>query len=203
MGRHAWAGYVESAEVRNLLWKSAERLKVAWERDQEDPKSYPTNTSFVLAEIRAGVTGQRAMRSVGHLRLPTPPKRLAELVSERTVKAIWEDNRNGRFEDAIAHASATDYKNPDKSWKIFQGIIRAMEAAYLVEYWGLGFIRKPKVNILHKGLNEIAKAAGIGDQTEEGFAEFLDDLCPCGLKKHREAVRKLSSRSARMRRPKD
>src|SRR6202035_5979106 len=144
--------------------------------------------------------GQRTSSSAIHLRLPNPPKRLAELVSERTVKAIWEDNHSGRFENAIAEAAATDYKNPDKSWKIFQGIIRAIEAAYLAEYLGLGFIPKPKVNILHKGLNEIANAAGIGDQNEEGFAEFLDDLCPCGLKKHREAVRKFFSRSTRLRR---
>jgi hypothetical protein len=202
MGRHAWARYVESSEVRNLLWKSVESLKVAWERDQEDPKTYPLNTSFVLAEIRSGVTGQRAMRSVGHPRIPKPPKRLAELVSERTVKAIWEGNHSGRFEDAIARASATDYKNLNKSWKVFQGIIRAIESAYLVDYWGLELLQRPKVNILHKGLNEIANSAGIGDQTEEGFAEFLDDLCPCGLKKHREAVRKVSRRSTRMRRPK-
>jgi hypothetical protein len=61
---------------------------------------------------------------------------------------------------------------------------------------------KAKGDILHRGLNEIAKAAGIEDQTEAGFAEFLDDLCPCGLKNHREAVRKLASRSTRMRRSK-
>jgi hypothetical protein len=73
---------------------------------------------------------------------------------------------------------------------------------YLVDYMGLEILQHPKVNILHKGLNEVAKTAGLGDQTERGFAEFLDDLCPCGLKKHREAVRKMSSRSIRMRRPK-
>ena len=202
MSRHAWAEWVESAEVLHLLWKSKERLKIAWEWDQKDPKSYPLNTSFVLAEVRASVTNRLGVRSISHLKLPKPPMSLAKLISERTIKTIWEENHSGSFVDAITQAAATDYENPDKSWKIFQGIIRAMEAAYLVEYWGLEFIPKPKVNILHKGLNEIAKAAGIGNQTEKGFAEFLDDLCPCGLKKHREAVRKVSSRSTRMRRPK-
>ena len=202
MSRHAWAGYLESPEVINLLWKSRERLKVAWKRDQEHPKSYPVNTSFALAEIRLGVTGQPAVRPVKHLRLPTTPRRLTELVSERTVKAIWEENHSGRFEDAIAQAAATDRENPNRSWKIFQSIIRAIESAYLVDYVSLDLLQRPKVNILHTGLHEIAKAAGIGDQTEKGFAEFLDDLCPCGLKNHREAVRKLFSRSTRMHRPK-
>ena len=202
MSRHAWAEWIESAEVRQLVRKSKERLKVAWKRDQEDPKSYPGNTSFALAETRLAVTGQSAVRPVKHLRLATIPTRLNEIVSKGTVKAIWEENHSGRFEDAIAQAAATDRESPNKSWKVFQSIIRAIESAYLVDYVGLERLQRPKVNILHKGLNEIAKAAGIGDQKEAGFAESLDDLCPCGLKKHREAVPKLSSRSTRMRRPK-
>ena len=202
MGRHAWAGWVESAEVRKLLWQSAERLEVAWKRDQKYPKSYPLNTSYVLAEIRQSVTRHMGARSTKFLPLPKTPKSLAELIPEKTVKAIWEENHRGTFEEAIAQAATADYKGSKKSWKIFQGIIRAIESAYLVDYWGLEFMAMPKVNILHKGLDEIAKAAGIGDQTEKGFAEYLDDLCPCGVKKHREAVRKLSSRSTRMRRPK-
>ena len=202
MSRHAWAKWVESDEVRRLLWNSKERLKVAWETDQKHPKDYPINTSFALAEIRENMTKSGGTRSIRHLPDSKTPKSLPELISERTVKTIWEENHSGRFEDAIAQAAIADYKESDKRWKVFQGIIRAMEAAYLAEYWGLELLAKPKVNTLHKGLDEIAKAAGIEDQVEKGFAEFLDDLCPCGLKKHREAVRKLSSRSPRMRRPK-
>jgi hypothetical protein len=127
---------------------------------------------------------------------------LAKLIPESLVRNIWEENHNGSYEHAIRRAAATNYEELDKSWRVFQGIIRAMETAYLVGYLGLEFLSKPKVNILHRGLDEIAKAAGIGDQTEKGFAQFLDDLCPCGLKRHREAVRKLSSRSVRIRRPK-
>jgi hypothetical protein len=200
MGQHAWAGYLESPKVELLLWKCKTRLKLAWERDQEDPKSYPINASFALAEIRESVANRPRPHSIKRLQLPKPPKSLADLISERTVKAIWEENHTGRFVEAIAQAAATDYENPKKSWKAFQSIIRAIESAYLVDYVGLELLQRPKVNILHIGLDEIAKAAGIGDQTEKGFAEFLDDLCPCGLKNHREAVRKLFSRSSRMRR---
>ena len=202
MGQHAWVGYLELPEIEPLLWQSVEPLKAAWKRDQKHPKAYPADTSYVLAEIQQRVTRRMGVRSPGRFLSLKIPKTLSELVSEGTIKSIWEENHNGSFEEAIARAAASDYKNPNKSWKVFQGIIRAMETAYLVEYWGLEFMGMPKVNILHKGLDEIA-AAGIGDQMERGFAEFLDDLCPCGLKKHREAVRKLASRSARMRRPKE
>ena len=128
------------------------------------------------------------------------PKTLAELVPAGLVKTIWEDNHNSSFESAIIRAADINYHDQKKSWKAFKGIIRAMETAYLVEYWGWELLPRPKVNILHRGLDEIAKAAGLGEQTEEGFAEFLDDLCPCGLRRHKEAVRKLGSRFEKIRR---
>ena len=167
-------------------------------------QTYPVNTSFALAEIQDALKKYSKPGTARPLRLRTPktPKCLAELISERTVRAIWEENHSGRFEDAIMRAAPTSYEDVAKSWKVFQQIIRAMEAAYRVKYWGLEFLAKPKANILHKGLDEIAKAAGLEDLTERGFAEFLDDLCPCGVRNHREAIRKLSRRSPQMRRPK-
>ncbi len=62
------------------------------------------------------------------------------------------------------------------------------------------FLSKPNLNILHAGLQRIAKAPGLEDQTKEELAQFLNDLCPCGLKSHKDAVRKLLQRSARIRR---
>jgi hypothetical protein len=203
MSRHAWAEWVESEEVRHLLWKSKDWLKQAWKYDQEDPKSYPINTYLALVEIESSLKNPQGPRP--RTRLSTKvkiPRTLWELISERTVKAIWEDNHSGSFEEAIAQATPTHYDEVRKSQKVFKAIVRAIETAYVVDYVSWELLLRPKVNILHRGLNEIAKAAGVGDQTEAGFAEFLDDLCPCGLKNHREAVRKLSSRSTRMRRPK-
>jgi hypothetical protein len=204
MGQHAWAGYLGSPKVELLLWKSRERLKLAWGRDQKDPKSYPMNTYLALIEIENSLTNP--LGASPRTRLSTKlkiPRTLWELISEKTVKAIWEDNHNRSFEEAIAQATPTHYDEVRKSQKVFKAIIRAIELAYVVDYVSWQLLPTPKVNILHKGLNEIAKAAGIKDQTEAGFAGFLDDLCPCGLKRHREAVRKLSGRSTRMRRPKE
>lgn len=203
MSRHAWAEWVESEEVRHFLWKSKDWLKQAWKYDQDDPNSYPMNTYLALAEIENILTKPRGPRP--RTRLSTKvkiPRTLWELISERTVKAIWEDNHSGSFEEAIAQATPRHYDEVRKSQKVFRTIIRAIETAYDLDYVSWQILPRPKVKILHKGLNKIAKAAGIQDQTEAGFAEFLDDLCPCGLKNHREAVRKLASRSTRMRRPK-
>ena len=132
---------------------------------------------------------------------PKEPRSLAELVPEKLVKTIWEEHHSGTFRDAIRRAAGV-HRDEQKSWKAFQGIIRAMEVAYLVSYIGDELLPKPKVSILHRGLDRIAKAGGLEGQTEEGFAEFLDDLCPCGIRRHKEAVRKLWSRSSRNRRPK-
>jgi hypothetical protein len=205
MSRHAWAEWVESPEVRHLLWQGRETLKKTWEWDQKSPKSYPMNTYIALAELRDRVASPLSSPPATNISLPKPriPRTLWQLISQGTVRNIWEDSHSGSFEQAIARATPTIHSEHQKSWKVFKGIVRAIETAYLVDYFGWELLPKPKVNILHKGLNEIAKAAGIGDQHEKGFAEFLDDLCPCGLKKHREAVRKGSSRSTRMRRPKE
>jgi len=203
MSRHAWAEWVESPEVRNLLWKSKGSLKLAWESDKKDPKSYPLDTLAALAQIQALVEDPRWPRFLrGRLPKPKIPRSLAELVSEKDVKAIWEESHSGSYEDALARAAGTNHEEVDESCKVFKGILRAMEAAYLVGHFGMELLPKPKVSILHRRLDEIAKAAGIGDQTQKGFAEFLDDLCPCGLKSHGEALRKLSSRYPPIRRPK-
>lgn len=202
MSLHAWEKWVESEEVREALWKGKDRLKFAWEHDQNDANSYPINTDWALADIQRNVSTQLAKKhSARRLRIRKKPTTLAELVPEKLVKTIWEDHHNSSFESAITRAADTSYDEPEKSWKVFKRIIRAIETAYLVEYWGWELLPRPKVNILHRGLDEIAKAAGLGEQTVEGFAQFLDDLCPCGLRRHKEAVRKSMSRSGEIRRP--
>ncbi len=73
--------------------------------------------------------------------------------------------------------------------------MRAMEQAYMVSFFGPEIMPMPKVSILHKDLKRIAVSVDLESQTQ--YAEFLDDLCLCGLKNHREALRKMESRDAR------
>ncbi len=202
MSQHRWEQWIESKETVKLLWEAKGLLKTTWEWDRKDAKSYPINTSYALAEIQESLSSRPSDKNTTvRIIKPRVPRTLAELIPEKIVKAIWEDHHSGTFKEAIGRAARV-VEDERKSWKVFQGIIRAMETAYLVSYIGYELLPKPKVNILHRGLDRIAKAAGLGGQTEGGFAEFLDDLCPCGIRHHKEAVRKLSSRSPRIRRPK-
>jgi hypothetical protein len=128
---------------------------------------------------------------------------LSDLIPEKTVRIVWREYHAASFEQMLQKACSIGRGNVSLSdgWKAFKAIERAMEIAYLVTFYGDDFLTKPKNNILHRGLDRIAKMAGLRGQTRTGFAQFLDDLCPCGLKNHKEAVRKLEFRTPQMRRP--
>lgn len=198
MSEHRWEEWIESEGVKKLLWKWREQLKIAWGWDREHPASHPINTSYALAEMRESLSRRTRKQKIS-IRT-REPRSLAELFPEKLVEIIWEEHHSGSLTDAIRRAARVEEEK--KSWKALQGIIRAMEIAFLVSYIGIEMLPRPKVSILHRGLDQIAKAVGLKDQTEEGFAEFLDDICPCGIKNHKGAVRKLGSRSASIRRPK-
>lgn len=204
MSRQRWAEWIESPEIVNLLLGAKEQLRITWERDKKY-KRYPLDTAYYLAHLRGElsrhVSGKRpAKQRRKRLLVARPPRTLSELVPERSVRNIWEDQHSGSFDDAVRIAGQLGYKGGDRPWKVFRGILNAMEAAYHVVFYGPEILSMPKVSILHRGLKQVAIEAGLKDQTREGFAEFLDDLCPCGLKSHREAVRKMESRSERFRR---
>jgi hypothetical protein len=200
MGRHAWAGWVDE-ETRHRLWEAKELLKSAWDSDRKSPRRYPMDTSWALAEIEQSLAKKKPDKPTKiSLRKWLNPRTLAALVPEAQISAVWEEYNSGTFKNAIKLAAEINYKNTKKSWKLFKTIIRAIEATYQARFLGHEFLSKPKVNILHTGLDQIAKTAGLEGQTQAGFVEFLDDLCPCGLKSHKGAVRKLSKRSARFRR---
>jgi len=203
MDKHRWAEWIEQQEVVAFLWRSKDRLERAWEADRQAPTGYPINIFHALNEIqhRLAMKRPRTSRPI-HIPEPIKPKTLAELVPEKVVKAVWEDQHSGTFEDAISKSVPNNFEEHLKSWRIFQGIVRAVEGAYGVNVFGLEVLPRPKVSVLHRGLLEIANAAGLRDLTTAGLTEFFDDLCPCGIKNHKEAIRKLSSRSGRIRRQK-
>jgi hypothetical protein len=192
---------LDSPEAGHQLWEAKSSLATTWKYDCESPKLFPINTSFAVAEI------------VGRLRAKTPgitktklarwktPKTLAGLLPEESVKSVWEDFNIGSFEETIKLASEVRVSNIKESQMAFRTILRAIKTSYEVSYLGVEMLARTKVSILHSGLDRIAKAAGLEGQTKKGFAGFLDDLCPCGLNNHAGAVRQLSRRSTRMRRP--
>jgi hypothetical protein len=201
MGLRPWEELLCSSETAQLLWEAKKLLKTSWAYDCRDPKHYPINTSYAFAQIKQTLTNKPHDRSAKiELRKWGRPRTLAELIPEISIKAVWEDYNIGSFREAIELAAKVD--NVKQSWKAFQTIIRAMETAYIGRFIGPEVLAKPKVNILHTGLDQIAQAAGLEMQTEKGFSGFLDDICPCGLNNHRGAIRKLLRRSSRIHRPK-
>jgi len=197
MNQHRWVEWIESGDVAQFLLGEARKwLKTAWESDRKG--GYPLSTSHVLAQIRNVVSPTRPPRPrVTRMPKPKPRQTLADLAPERLVRRIWEDNHSGTLNDAIRAAGQMDFDNQEKPWRAFQGIMQAMEGAYWVSFFGPEILPKPKVSILHRGLKQIAIAVGLESAIQ--YAEFFDDLCPCGLKNHREAVRKMESRSGRYR----
>jgi hypothetical protein len=195
VNQHRWEKMVEPEEAVTLLWVAKKRLKAAWKWDQQDPMRYPINTSYALSEVRASLSMRVRSHRVKMLGLPKKPRKLADLAPEKLIKTIWEDQNRGTYQDALRRAALVEFKKHKESWKVFQGIVRAMETAYLVNYLGYEVLQKPKVSILHRGLNRIAWDVKLQGLTGSGFAEFLDDLCPCGITNHDGVVRKLWRRS--------
>jgi hypothetical protein len=199
-----WENYLESDEVRNLLWAAKELLGNAWKADLKLPKSYPFSTSYALGQIREKLRGKKGKPTRFRFFPQTKRvKRLSDLLPGKTVRAIWEEYHAEDFDEVLRKAASIGSRtvSAKEGWKAFKAIERAMETTYLVTCYGDDFLSKPKNSILHRGLDKIARLAGL-HQTTVGFAEFLDDICPCGLKNHSEALRKMESRTPRMRRPK-
>lgn len=204
MSRQRWAEWIESPDIVSLLSQVKEQLQIAWELDKKY-KTYPMNTSYLFAQLHGELSrnasgklpvNQRRKR----LLIARTPRTLFELVPEPLVRSIWEDHHSGSFDDAVRVAGQLGFTGGDRPWKVFREILNAMEVAYYVVFYGPELLSMPKVSILHRELKQVAIEAGLKGQTREGFAEFLDDLCPCGLKSHKEAVRKMESRSERYRR---
>jgi hypothetical protein len=193
---------MDDPETVSQLWEAKSSLATTWKYDCESPKLFPINTSFAVTEVLGRLRSKAPKITKRKLARWKTPKTLAGLLPEESVKSIWEDFNIGSFEETIKLASQVRVSNIQESQMAFRTILRAIETTYLVSYLGVEMLARPKVNILHSGLDKIAKAAGLFEgQTKKGFAGFLDDLCPCGLKNHAGAVRQLSRRSTRMRRP--
>jgi hypothetical protein len=126
---------------------------------------------------------------------------LAELLPEKLIAATWEEYNSGTFLSVVEKAARVDDTNNEEAGQAFQSILRAMELAYFAKCLGHEVLPRTKVNILHGGLYKIARSAGYIGFTQRGFSEFLDDLCPCGLKSHGGAVKKLASRNRRFKLP--
>lgn len=185
---------LEDDQVVGILERAAERLNWAWAIDEKYPKSYPINTSHAFGEIEREIRHRGEARKLHKLPPPAPPpETLGDLLSESTIRTIYEDQNEGTYKDALRRAA--DFGG-GRYWR---KIRRAVDAAYLADYYGVEFAPRPRVHFLHRNLLKLADASGLRGLTREGLRGFFDELCPCGRRHTTEAIRKLIGRRSRAR----
>jgi len=193
--QHRWRQSL-SDEACRVIDEGAEALAWAWKTDMRDPKSYPMNTSAIFSElvermeqIRNGDMPQSRQGPIDLSRYRfSPPNRFSELINEKTIKAIYEDQNADSYQDALQRAALGDER-------AFRKIMRAIDLAFFTNL--AGWPPKPRNQFLHRNLLKFGELAGVGDLTPEGMVEFFDDVCPCGEKHKNDAIRKLKKRRER------
>ena len=157
------------------------------------------NTSYAFDEIDEWIKEcqRRGEPKVERKGLPNPrwrpPKRFSDLIDDRVIRAVFEDQNVGSYSDALKLAGSGN----KAAHFTFRKILKAVEPAYRICHFGVDAAPKPRVHFLHRSLLELATSLDLSDLTHDGIVEFLDDLCPCGKRHTADAIRKLRKRTAR------
>lgn len=192
--QHRWKRSV-SDHMQQHLESAAKELRECWSIDSGDPRLYPFMSEIVLNELRDRIRDRPRSTRLPPTPEPQPqiePERLTDLIEEKVVKAVYEDQNTGSYKDALSKASA----GGKRGLTVWRKILRSIDRAYEIGIHGAEVVPMPRVHFLHRELREIAKLLKMGDLTSEGFVEFFDDMCPCGKKHNADAVRKLGKRIA-------
>lgn len=193
--QHRWKSWIEDDLARCVLEQAAETLKWAWGIDKNYPKSYPVNTSHVFEQIAEQLRHEPGEHKPFKLPPPPPPPQsLFDLVDDKMISAVYEDQNDGSYKDALRRAA--DFGG-GASWR---KILRAVDAAYAIGHYGDEAAPKPRVHFLHRNLLALLESPIVGEKLQdlrlEGIQDFFDDLCPCGTEHTAEAIRKLRKRRA-------
>jgi hypothetical protein len=198
--QHRWKEWLklEGDEIRQLLEDAIEKIAWAWETDKTAfPGSYPANTGELFFQLQNRImqiqgcesTASSPSARTSGIVLAPPPRCFSELVNDRPIKVIYEDQNADRYEDALKRAARGDHKT-------FRKILKAVHHAYRENKEGVWAVPMPRTNFLHRNLIEIARISGlVDDLKDEGMVEFIDDMCPCGNVHQLDAIRKLIERS--------
>ena len=171
--RHRWKLSVGDGALR-VLEASKKRLQWAWAIDKKDPRSFPLNTDYVFAEIDdqlSEVLRHGSLTKPQTLNLPLllrPPKRLSDLVDEKTIKAVYEQQNEGSYEVALTLAASGKRKGTSAWRKIWL----AANDAYLIRYYGVEFIPRPRVQYLHRKLLEIRESRICASQCRPNLRDY-------------------------------
>jgi hypothetical protein len=170
----------------------AKGLQWAWNLDRQR-SGYPVNTWIVFVQTQDSLLRgpSEVRKGVKAPPPPPPPQTLSELLSERAIAGVYHEQNEGNYRDALKRAASGD----TRSWR---KILRAIDASYFICLHGAQAAPTPRINFLHRNLLEIVDLVKLSDLMHEGIVEFLDDICPCGERHTKEAIRKLRKRYARV-----
>jgi hypothetical protein len=155
-------------------------------------------SEFVLNELRDRIRNRPRSTRLPSVPEPQPQsetENLMDLFEEKIVRAVFEDQNSGNYKDALRKASA----GGRRGLAVWRKILRSIDQAYLIGIHGPEVAPMPRVKFLHRELLDIARLLKIDDLTREGFAEFFDDMCPCGKNHKADTIRKLGLRIAKAR----
>jgi hypothetical protein len=190
--QHRWKHSV-SDEIQHDLENAAKELKESWSTDSGDPRLYPFNSEFVLNELRDRIRNRPRSTKLPPIPAPRPEaENLMDLIQEKTVRAVYEDQNSGSYKDALRKASA----GGKQGLVVWRKILRSIDQAYEIGVYGAEIAPMPRVHFLHRELLDIVRLLKLNDLTSEGLVEFFDDLCPCRKKHQADAIRKLRQRIA-------
>jgi len=196
--QHRWKSSLGD-DICSVLDNAAARLAWAWKVDMKYPRSFPMNTSYAFCEIDEWIKeckrrGEPRVERKG-LPIPSsrPPRRFSDLLDDRVIRAVFEDQNAGSYSAALKLAASGD----KAAHRTFRKILKAVAPAYLICHFGDDAAPKPRVHFLHRSLLELATSLDLSDLTHDGIVEFLDDLCPCGKRHTADAIRKLRKRALR------
>jgi hypothetical protein len=196
--RDAWRAFVEDPRLLPILDNGARSLARAWTNDRKYPHSYPINTSHVFAQLEQQIRLRSVPNTARGIRLPPPqiPRALAELVTEKTIKAVYENQNVGSYKEALKQAAAAI----EESASAWRKILRAIDAAYAIDRFGHEVAPAPRLHFLHRRLLRLAESEmlGGGYWRQNALQNFFNHMCPCGKAHKSDALRKLGQRLARL-----
>jgi hypothetical protein len=123
------------------------------------------------------------------------PRALAELVTEKTIKAVYENQNVGSYEEALKKAAAAT----KESASVWRKILRAIDDAYPIDRLGHEVAPVPRLHFLHRRLLRLAESEMLGGRgwRQNALQDFFNHMCPCGKAHKSDALRKLSGRLTR------
>jgi hypothetical protein len=192
--QHRWKGSV-SYKIQHVLEEAATDLKLAWSSDSKDSRSYPFSSEFVLNELKDRIKNRPRSTKLPISEPPAEAENLMDLIEEKIVRAVYEDQNSGSYKDAVRKASAGGRQGR----VVWRKIVRSIDRAYEIGVHRVEIVPMPRVQFLHRELLDIVSLLKLNDITSEGLVEFFADLCPCGKKHRAEAIRKLRKRIAKAR----